>query len=176
MTQNNLSALENGALHLSRITLRRFPPGDAADVVRMLGHPDVSKWLSRVPRPYTCTDAIEFFDRHSTQNDLVFAITHGHDLIGGISLVDELGYWLGADHWGNGFASEAAGGLVAHYFSRSDQPVSSGYILGNTASRGVLNKLGFTNLKIEGTPSLALKQDVQVQKMCLTKSTWQARQ
>lgn len=56
-----------------------------------------------------------------------------------------MGYWVGADYWGQGFATEAARGLlnVAHLQIRSLVVVANVY-KENVGSAQVLRKLGFT--------------------------------
>lgn len=159
-----------------RLTLRRYNADDAIHVAGLLNNPEVSKWLTRVPYPYSVDDAKAFFDREDTKDNLVFAIAMADKPIGGISLTEELGYWLGQPYWGKGFATEASHALLEHYFTISDGPVRSGHILGNAGSRGVLRKLGFIDQQIELASSLSVNRDVEVQKMHLSKTAWEAAQ
>ena len=55
-----------------------------------------------------------------------------------------IGYWIGRPHWGRGYMTEAARGLIAHLFAtRDDALIHSGAFVGNAASLRVQDKLGF---------------------------------
>jgi len=55
----------------------------------------------------------------------------------------EIGYELSADHWGKGYATEAAGAMLAFAFSQLGIHRASAHCnAGNTASIHVLEKLG----------------------------------
>src|SRR5438309_727828 len=69
----------------------------------------------RLPHPYTQDHAIEFV--RATANDrreTVFLIENNYTPIGVVGIdwrqpeAPELGYWLGVEHWGQGFGTEAA--------------------------------------------------------------------
>jgi len=71
-------------------------------------------------------------------------------LIGSISYhyalgaVGGLGYWLGTDHWGQGYAREAADAVVRHGFTQDRlQRFLSAHFVDNPASGRVLTRLGF---------------------------------
>ena len=97
-----------------RLTLR---PAAAADIGRMVAEisdPAVARMLARVPWPYRRRDAEAFLASvaATTGRDLPLAIVLDGRLIGGIGLSGirgerEFGYWLGRDHWGKGYATEA---------------------------------------------------------------------
>ncbi len=163
----------SNCIHTDRLILRSFQDADAARVAELIGNLAVSRWLTRVPYPYSPQDARSFFARHAA-DDMVFAVTHVGHLIGCCSIGEELGYWLGEPFWGNGYASEAATALVDRYFEASSDPIQSGYILGNSASAGVLSKLGFRPNRREQAVCLALNSMVTLQKMTLSQSTWRA--
>ena len=77
--------------------------------------------------------------------------------VGDVSLapIDErrgwanLGYWVHPDHWGKGYATEAASLAVAHGFEElALHRVSATIVADNEASKRVVEKLGFVH---EGT-------------------------
>jgi RimJ/RimL family protein N-acetyltransferase len=79
-----------------------------------------------------------------------FAIEYEGQLIGGAGFyrkpsgVAELGFWLGKQWWGLGFATEASRAVVAYGFKNGRVPgFSSAHFIDNLASARVLNKLGF---------------------------------
>ena len=56
----------------------------------------------------------------------------------------ELGYCLGRDYWGQGYATEASEGLLRYAFTKLDlSRVIATHYLENEASRHVLDKCGF---------------------------------
>ena len=86
-------------------------------MVALISHDEVSKKLINVPRPYTMDNAEQWLDLVHKQ-DLILNIFIDDHLIGGVSLkleedgCYELGYWLGIDYWGYGYATEAVKGLL----------------------------------------------------------------
>lgn len=56
----------------------------------------------------------------------------------------ELGYWLGRNYWGRGYATEAAQALLRYGFTKRDlSRIIATHYAENTASRHVLDKCGF---------------------------------
>ena len=136
-------------LHSARLVLRKPGPSDSDALIRQLGDWDVARWLSRVPHPYTQKD-VDDWQTGGLQGELDFCIYLDADLIGGVGLTaeddghHELGYWVGREHWGNGYATEAARCLLD--YARNSLGITrftSGYMVGNTPSGKVLQKLGF---------------------------------
>ncbi|MFK7882290.1 GNAT family N-acetyltransferase [Roseobacter sp.] len=159
-------------IHTERLALRPFRDADATRVAEFIGNLAVSRWLTRVPHPYGPEDARRFFARHAG-DDLVLAVTQADDVIGGCTIEDDLGYWLGQPFWGRGYAFEAASALVDRAFRRGRTNLRSGYMLGNAASARVLSKLGFRPTRIEVAQCLATGTPVTVQKVTLSSETWQ---
>ncbi len=56
----------------------------------------------------------------------------------------ELGYWIGEEYWGRGFAVEASKTLIKHAFDDLDiDQIYASYRIENSQSKRVLEKLGF---------------------------------
>lgn len=161
-------------IHTERLTLRPFRDEDAARVADLIGNLSVSRWLTRVPHPYTCEDARSFFEDTADEPN-VMAITLSGDVIGGCTITEELGYWLGEPFWGKGYASEATTALVGRYFDESDATLQSGYMTGNAASARILTKLGFKPARVEEAQCRALNAAVSLQKMTLSADGWRQR-
>jgi len=132
-----------------RLVLKKTGYKDKQELISQIGDWEVSKWLSRVPYPYTENDADEWI-RTISREELTFNIFENDSLVGGIELTlleencHELGFWLGRQHWGQGFATEAGKGLL--HYAVEDLGIrnfKSSYIKGNGASARVLAKLGF---------------------------------
>lgn len=164
-------------IQTDRLVLRPFRDADASRVAALIGNLSVSRWLTRVPHPYSHDDARSFFARNA-QDDMVRAVTRADDaadeIIGCCSIQNELGYWLGQPFWGLGYASEAATALVDRYFSRCQTDLRSGYMLGNAASARVLSKLGFAPTQIEVASCQSTRAPVKVQKMVLSPEIWRS--
>lgn len=156
-----------------RLVLRGFVLQDAEPMARQIADWDVIKWLTSPPWPYTLADAEWFIGDHLS--DDAFAITRNGEIIGVVGGDDDLGYWLGREHWGHGYMTEAAKAALAHRFSRLSTPITSGYVLGNEASRNVLLKLGFQNTFKRREMSTPMGKDVELQRMQLTAERWRAR-
>lgn len=141
-------------LETERLILRVPVENDAVQVARQIGVWDVAKNLAAVPFPYDEQDALGFIQRSAQNRALgqayVFAIIRreGNVLMGlcGLHLNHgqfELGYWLGRDYWGNGYATEAAGRVLEFAFDvLSAECVTAGWFHDNPASGRVLKKLG----------------------------------
>ena len=137
-------------LETARLLLKHLGDRDKYRLVELLSVYEVAQNLTRVPHPYTLSDAEDWLARVK-ENPFNLSIFLNDKLIGGVSLSDrrdnsyELGYWVGADYWGQGFATEAASGLLhlAHSQIRSLVVVANVY-KENVVSSKVLRKLGFT--------------------------------
>jgi RimJ/RimL family protein N-acetyltransferase len=55
----------------------------------------------------------------------------------------EIGYWIARPYWGQGYATEAAGGVLEVARLLGHGRVSAGHFVDNPASGRVLRKLGF---------------------------------
>lgn len=160
-------------IHSQRLLLRPYRPDDASAVADQIGAFAVSQWLTTVPHPYSEADARAFFDLVAGK-PLVRAVEKDGAVIGCVSIDSELGYWFGADHWGQGYATEAAGALIERYFASFDDPICSRYFDGNASSWGVMRKLGFVPDGTTQSHSIARGQDVLSHRTILTKTAWKA--
>ncbi|MEL7099152.1 MAG: GNAT family N-acetyltransferase [Pseudomonadota bacterium] len=156
-----------------RLTLRPYVPADARAVAVQIGVYDVAQWLTHVPHPYSEADAHAFFVEVA-DDPLVLAVLHDDDLVGCVSIIGgDLGYWYGAAHWGQGFATEAARALLDRYFETGHDSVTSGYLEGNDGSRNVLEKLGFEHTEVISTYAKSRRCEVPNHRMVLSKARWE---
>ena len=163
-------------LTTGRLTLRPPVAGDAPNIASALNQWSVTRWLTLVPYPYGIADAVEFLDGLKSHLDGAFwAIDAGEGMIGAISVKPDLGYWLAPEHHGRGYMTEAARAVIAWYFTHHDEPLISGYHVGNHASRGVLRKLGFQETHRERAYQVATDETVQIQRMALSPADWRLR-
>ena len=144
-------------LTTERLALRELRMEDAHAVAMRAGDKRVARFLIAVPSPYPVALAARWITARIAWwpqgRGLTLAITHRtspHELIGTVSLRRyvrdrraELGYWLGADAWGEGYATEAADALVELGFMKLGlQRIYAQVLDGNEASCRVLEKLG----------------------------------
>jgi [ribosomal protein S5]-alanine N-acetyltransferase len=143
------------AIRTPRLVLRRFRAGDEEDLVAAADAPRVAANLrDRFPGPYTCADAHEWIEQAESSDPLTgLAITRADRVIGGVGLIPgedvyrhaaEIGYWLGVDHWGQGFATEAVAAFCDHVLATTGFTRLWATVFdGNPASARVLEKCGF---------------------------------
>jgi [ribosomal protein S5]-alanine N-acetyltransferase len=148
-------------LRTPRLRLRPLRPADAAPVTALLADARVSQYLVSVPFPYPAGTAAGWIRGTqagwSAGTAAHFAILRAPAggrgrgrLIGsvGLRLVPrhrrgELGYWLGAAHWGQGYATEAARAVVRWGFTAlALRRIHAQYLGDNHASGRVLEAIG----------------------------------
>src|SRR6266581_2177233 len=130
-------------LETERLTLRRATLADVKAIARLANDRRIAENTRRLPHPYSQDHAVEFVrttaeDRRET----VFLIENNHTPIGMVGIdrreldAPELGYWLGVDHWGQGFGTEAARAAIDYFFEEFDSDLLfSGARVANPASR-----------------------------------------
>lgn len=149
----------------ARLLLRPPMEEDVEAIAREINDMAVVRMLARVPFPYSRADAMDFLASSRAAaargTDLNLVITRDGAAIGCIGLADhpavnELGYWLGRAHWGQGLATEAATAFVGWCFAnlRIDT-IRAGVFIDNPASLRVQEKLGFVATGASLRPSLA---------------------
>ena len=132
-----------------RLVLKKPKKINTELIASQIGDWEVAKWLSDVPYPYTEQKAEEWL-ANINHDDLRFSIFMGGSFIGGVGVSLEednkldLGYWVGREYWGNGYATEAVMGLIQYIKKETDfKQITACYIKGNHTSANVLRKLGF---------------------------------
>jgi [ribosomal protein S5]-alanine N-acetyltransferase len=154
MTQPNLET--------SRLLLRPFTVDDVQTVEALVGDFEVSKYMLHVPYPYPTGRALSWITTHASDfaigRGAHFAITQKADqfLCGAISLDVKpehkragLGYWLGKDYWGHGYAAEAAKALIEYGFTKLGlNRIAADHFSTNRSSGRVMQKIG---MKHEGS-------------------------
>jgi len=131
---------------------------DIEAFVRLLNEPSVARWTLHVPYPYTKRNARHWV-RHARAGrragrSLGLTVVRRSDgeVLGGVGLHDlkegdpcaEVGYWIGREHRGQGYATEAVNLLVRTGFTRLDLHRVEAFVFpANVASRGVMRRCGF---------------------------------
>lgn len=145
-----------------RLTLRPFTLADAKRVQELAGHPLIAATTAAIPHPYPDGAAESWISNHSTWFSEGLAVTYAitlksnDELIGCIDFLGiskthqkaEVGYWIGIDHWGQGYCTEALQELIKYGFeSLNLNKITSRHISTNPASGKVMRKAG---MKKEG--------------------------
>src|SRR5262245_49625532 len=155
-------AIDPGAptLTTERLVLRELTLDDAHAVAMRAGDRRFARYLIAVPTPYPVTLATRWIVGRiawwQQGRGVTLAITRREapdELLGSVSLRRfvrdrraELGYWLGIDAWGHGYATEATSALVDFGFAELGLSRIYAHVLeGNTASCRVLDKIGMIN-------------------------------
>lgn len=151
---HRLSRRAPPSLRTERLLLRPFAREDAAPIAVVLDDADVGRYLLHVPHPYSDVEALRWITawarRWITGRGVALAITRDGEIMGAVTLTvqpdhrrAELGYWLGREHWGQGYALEAARALIDWGFRELQlERVFAQYLADNRRSGRVLEKLG----------------------------------
>lgn len=136
-----------------RLLLRPGWAEDAPALARAIADEAIVRNLSTAPWPFALRDAEAFL---AAPRDpvlpafLIFERTDGAPvLVGSCGLgrrpsgAVELGYWIAREHWGRGFATEAAVALIDIARTLGLERLEASYFADNPASGRVLEKLGF---------------------------------
>jgi RimJ/RimL family protein N-acetyltransferase len=167
-------------LETERLMLRRPTLADVKAIARLANDRRVAENTRRLPHPYHEDDAIEFV--RGTANDLrgtVFLIEKDFATIGMVGVdwgqpaTPELGYWLGVEHWGQGFGTEAARAAIDFTFEEFDiEQILAGARVTNPSSRNILEKCGFQWSGVELHRFEALGSSAPVDRFRLSRSVW----
>src|ERR1700744_2330545 len=167
-------------LETERLMLRRPTLADVKAIARLANDRRIAENTRRLPHPYLQDHAVEFVramadDPHET----VFLIEHNHAPIGMVSInwrepkAPELGYWLGFEHLGQGFATEAARGAIDFTFEEFDvEHLMSAARVTNPSSRNVLEKCGFQWSGVQLHRFEALGSSTPVDCFRLSRGVW----
>jgi RimJ/RimL family protein N-acetyltransferase len=143
-------------LETEHLILRAFNLEDASEFERLIAPKEVTDGTLSFPHPVPKGWGIERINRMTERLEsgehIEFAIVAREtgDLIGGIGLSitarhkrGHLGYWLGTDYWGKGYATEAAREVLNYGFRTFElHRIEAGHYPRNPASGRVLEKIG----------------------------------
>lgn len=143
-------------LTTERLRLRSFVITDAEAVRALAGDQEVARNTLNIPHPYEREHAEDWITSHPGQLErreaVTYAVTRASDgaLVGAVGLIldsandsAELGYWIGREYWGQGYATEAARAVVAWAFRFLGlNRIHASHFPRNPASGRVLVKLG----------------------------------
>ena len=167
-------------LETDRLLLRRPTLADVRAISHLANDRRIAENTRRLPHPYSQDHAVEFVRGIATdRRETAFLIENNHTPIGMVGLdwreakVPELGYWLGVEYWGQGFATEAARAAIDFTFEEFEiVQIRSGARVVNPSSRNVLEKCGFQWSGVELHRFEALGSSTPVDCFRLTRSVW----
>jgi RimJ/RimL family protein N-acetyltransferase len=166
-------------IHTERLILRDATLADAPSYALGVGEYEVTKFLTPVPYPYTLAMAIDWLRQAkpaTPERSMLIIELPGKGVIGCVSLISELGFWIARPHWNKGYVTEAATALLDWHFAGTEaQSVPSSAHHNNAASLAVQSKLGFVPTGREMRFSQTLQHNVEHVVTTLSRATWQAR-
>lgn len=147
---------EKRTITTERLNLRPFELSDAQRVSELCNNYNVYKSTLTLPYPYPIDCALSWIRTHednfNNNKFYEFAITDKSTnvLYGAIGLSNnqthrngELGYWIGEEYWGNGYATEATKAIIEFAFSEKQyHKVYARFFASNPGSGRVMQKSG----------------------------------
>ncbi|WP_315723658.1 MULTISPECIES: GNAT family N-acetyltransferase [unclassified Bradyrhizobium] len=166
-------------LETQRLTLRPPVLADVTAIARLANDRRIAENTRRLPHPYSEVDAARFVRALEHSGETAFVIEHLDAPIGMVGINRpasgraELGYWLGVEHWGRGFGTEAARAAIDDFFETSEDNVLIGHArVSNPASRNILEKCGFQWTGVELHRFEVLGSSAPVDAFRLTRGVW----
>ena len=167
-------------LETERLTLRQPTLADVKAIARLANDRRIAENTRRLPHPYSQDHAVEFVRAMAAgPRETAFLVENNHVPVGmiGISWLEpdapELGYWLGVEHWGQGFGTEAARAMIDYFFEEfSFELLFSGARVANPSSRNILEKCGFQWSGVELHRFEALGCSTPVDRFRLSRGVW----
>jgi RimJ/RimL family protein N-acetyltransferase len=152
-------------LSTDRLILRRWNPEDPVDVETAFDiyrRDEIARWVGPEPKPWTSLDhareklqAWQAFAAEQPGLGLWAISVNRHDPPLGTVLLTplpdgdgqdttdiEIGWDLHPDHWGHGYATEAAQRLIEHAWEQELPEVNAVMLPGNDRSMAVMRRLG----------------------------------
>ncbi|MAG44337.1 GNAT family N-acetyltransferase [bacterium] len=153
-----------------RFTLRPYKASDLDSLVESINNEKVSRYMTRVPFPYTEKDGQEWIERcqkeykEAEPKEINLAIEIDGKVVGGIGFTKiekkyqaGLGYWLAESYWNQGIMTEATKLIIEFGLEKLELIRIYGHVFGaNIPSTKVLKKAGF---ELEGIMKKGTKKD-----------------
>ena len=168
-------------LETKRLCLRAPRLGDAKTVATLANDRRIAENTARIPHPYKTADAEDFISRAGKTDEALFLVTlRDKTVIGACGVVlqeavPELGYWLGVEHWGMGYATEALHAVIDYAFTDlAHEALQAGARVTNPASRRVLEKCGFQWTGVGLYRIRAINSSAPIDRFRLERGIWAA--
>jgi RimJ/RimL family protein N-acetyltransferase len=166
-------------LETKRLKLRAPRRGDVKAVATLANDRRIAENTARIPHPYDESDARQFIDSvNKRDGEATFVITLADTLIGSCGVDPreggpEIGYWLGAPYWGQGFATEAIRAVIDYAFGDLEhEALQAGARVTNPASRRVLEKCGFQWTGVGLYRIRAINSSAPIDRFRLDRALW----
>jgi RimJ/RimL family protein N-acetyltransferase len=164
-------------LETERLRLRKPTLADVKAIAGLANDRRIAENTRRLPYPYLQDHAIAFVRTIASDTD--FLIEHNFVPIGMVGInfgereLPELGYWLGFEHWGQGFGTEAARAVIDYFFEEFEhEQLIAGARVANPTSRNILEKCGFQWTGVELHRFAALGSSSPVDCFRLSRGVW----
>ena len=169
-------------LETKRLALRAPRLEDAKTVAALANDRRIAENTARIPHPYKMSDAESFITgANKAGGEAVFLITlRDETIVGACGLLmqeqtPELGFWLGAPHWGQGYATEALHAVIDYAFTDlAHESLQAGARVTNPASRRVLEKCGFQWTGVGLYRINSIKSSAPIDRFRLERGIWSA--
>lgn len=169
-------------LETKRLALRVPRLEDAKTVAVLANDRRIAENVARIPHPYKISDAESFIaGANKAGAEAVFLITlRDETVIGACGLLNqnqtpELGYWLGVNYWGKGYATEALHAVIDYAFTDlACESLQAGARVTNPASRRVLEKCGFQWTGVGLYRIRAINSSAPIDRFRLERGIWSA--
>ena len=170
-------------LETQRLVLRAPQLVDGKAIAALANDRRIAENTARIPHPYRQADAESWIAgvKADMEGETYLITLSNGTVIGGCGFdmregpAPEIGYWLGARHWGKGYATEAVRALIDHTFTNLEhKALQSSVRVTNPGSRRVLEKCGFQWTGVGLCRIRALGSSVPVDRFRLERSIWSA--
>jgi len=168
-------------LETKRLALRVPSLKDAKTVAALANDRRIAENTARIPYPYKKSDAESFITRANAAGEAVFLTTlRDETVIGACGLVmqdkaPELGYWLGVNYWGKGYATEALHAVIDYAFTDlAHAALTAAARVTNPGSRRVLEKCGFQWTGVGLCRIRAIHSSAPIDRFRLERGIWSA--
>lgn len=169
-----------GVLETERLTLRRPTLADVKAIATLANDRRIAENTRRLPHPYSQDHAVAFVRAMAADaRETAFLIENNFVAIGMVGVnwyvsdMPELGYWLGVEHWGQGFGTEAARAVIDFFFEEQEaEYLFAAARVSNPSSRNILEKCGFQWSGVELHRFEALGSSTPVDRFRLSRGVW----
>ncbi len=178
---DSLGEASRPVLETERLLLRAPRIADAPAIAALVNDRRIAENTTRIPHPYRLGDAEDWIAlANADPRDEILLITLRDGTVAGACGLEwrdapnpEIGYWLGAPFWGQGYATEAVRAMIDQAFGDfGHAAVEAGARTTNRASRRVLEKCGFQWTGVGLYRIRAINSSAPFDRFCLERRIW----
>ena len=144
-------------LRTARLVLGDFEADDAGELQRLAGDREIADTTLAIPHPYELDHALAWIGNQRKEaargraTNFAIRLSAESPIIGCVGLRDidpehlqaELGFWIGREWWGQGYAREAAAAVIRFGFETLHlNRICAHHMLRNPAAGKVLQHIG----------------------------------